>query len=104
MTLKVETTIKESVFTIILKGLIDYSTVDEFNSFQVPENVSRIIVSFKEVDFIDSTGIGSVLTLIHFASDHDIQVEFVDLDDSTRELFETIGVFKVMEALLKEGR
>lgn len=102
MTLKVETAVHGTLFTVTLSGLFDYSTIDDF-SFDIPAGISKIAVNFAEVDFIDSTGIGSILGIIHMASEKSLEVEFTGLNESTRVLFETLGVFKVMEALLKEG-
>ncbi|PYE48828.1 STAS domain-containing protein [Paenibacillus barcinonensis] len=101
MHLQVETVFEESEYTIMLKGLVDYSTIDQF-SFHPPEQTSQITLDLSEVEFIDSTGIGTILSVIHYAGERQIGVEFEGLNDATQELFETLGVFKIMEALLRE--
>ncbi|TVY08079.1 STAS domain-containing protein [Paenibacillus cremeus] len=102
MSLKIEASINASTFMLKLFGLMDYSTIDGFK-LDIPENIDKIQIDFTNIDFIDSTGIGSLISIIYTAEERGLDVEFTGLNDSTRDLFETVGVFRIMEALLKGG-
>lgn len=102
MNLEMKEEIKGSTLFVRIIGLMDYSTVDNFK-VDFPDNINKIVVDFSGLDFIDSTGIGSILSIIHTASDRGLDVEFAGLNEGTRELFDTVGVYRVMEALLRGG-
>ncbi|NHN35421.1 STAS domain-containing protein [Paenibacillus agricola] len=102
MNLEIQKEVKDSVLFIKIIGLMDYSTVDSFK-VEFPNNLNKIVVDFSGLDFIDSTGIGSILSIIHTASDRGVDVKFEGLNENTRELFDTVGVYRVMEALLRGG-
>lgn len=100
MTFELLVEVKESTYLVKLTGLMDYSTVDGFE-FQIPEDVSKVVVDFSELDFIDSTGIGAILSIIHAAFERDVYLEFVGLNEIVKDLFRTVGVFDIMKALQK---
>ena len=86
-----------------LDGVLDYSTVDTFDFFsKTKEFVTELEVDFSELEFIDSTGIGAILSILHSASSLNAKVDFVGMTDDTKELFETIGVFEIKKSLLGE--
>lgn len=60
-----------------------------------------MIISFLELEFIDSTGIGAILEVIHLANKNGIIVQLEDLSDDAREIFDIIGVFQIQESLRK---
>lgn len=95
--------VRETTFFVKLTGLMDYSTVDNFQ-VDIPDNITHIVIDFSGLDFIDSTGIGSILSIIYAAGERGIGVEFIGLNQDTQELFETVGVYRVKEALLKGGQ
>lgn len=103
MTFRAEKEMKESTLFIQIMGVMDYSTIESFQ-IEIPENADKIAVDFSGLEFIDSTGIGSILTLIYEARDRNKDIEFEGLNHEVRELFETVGVFRIMEALRRGGR
>jgi|GEM_PF-999574 len=103
MSFETQTEVRGAVLFVKLIGLMDYSTVDNMK-LEIPEHIRKIVVDFSRMDFIDSTGIGSLLSVIYTAGERNLDVEFEGLNDSTRELFETVGVFRIMEALLNGER
>jgi anti-anti-sigma factor len=100
MTLEIVQEIKGSTFVLHIIGLMDYSTIDRFH-VDIPSGISSVLVDFGELDFIDSTGIGSVLSLIFAAKEQNIAIRFEGLNETVRDVFDTVGVFGIMEALQK---
>ncbi len=89
---------KKQIFK--LKGILDFSTVDSFDvdshSFEMIEEFE---VDFSELEFIDSTGIGAILSILHKASSLNADVQFSGMSLETIDLFETIGVFDIKKSL-----
>ena len=103
MTFRAEKEMIESTLSIQIMGVMDYSTIDLFQ-IEIPENADKIKVDFSGLEFIDSTGIGAILILIYEARDRNKDIELAGLNHEVRELFETVGVFRIMEALRRGGR
>jgi stage II sporulation protein AA (anti-sigma F factor antagonist) len=102
MTLSIKKEIKESTLFVQIIGLMDYSTMDDFQ-LEIPSSVTKVVIDFTDLDFIDSTGIGAILGIIYSTKESDRNVEFIGLNQTVIDLFETIGVFRVMEALKRTG-
>jgi anti-anti-sigma factor len=94
---------KGSTLYVKIIGLMDYSTIDRFQ-LDIPDHIAKLVVDFSALDFIDSSGIGAVLSIIYYASERDLSVEFEGLHHTVSELFETVGVFRIMETLQKRGQ
>jgi anti-anti-sigma factor len=104
MQLTISKKIEESTLIFHIQGVMDYSTISDADELtQLPECINCVIVDFSELEFIDSTGIGSIIGLLHTAFEKNKDVTFRGLNDDAREVFETVGVFRIMEALRKEG-
>ncbi|WP_284036401.1 STAS domain-containing protein [Neobacillus sp. 114] len=105
MYLTIKHFIEDTTQHIKLRGLLDFSTVDAFNFVEkIPEHIASIDVDFSELEFIDSTGIGAIISILHKANSLGAEVDFIGMSEETKELFETIGVFDIKESLLGEGR
>lgn len=104
MLLKVNSFVVGTKQVFKLNGVLDYSTVDTFDFFnKTKEFVTELEIDFSELDFIDSTGIGAILSILHSASSLNAKVSFVGMSEDTKRLFETIGVFEIKKSLLGEG-
>ncbi|MFC7686970.1 STAS domain-containing protein [Ureibacillus sp. GCM10028918] len=104
MLLNVDSFVVDTKQVFKLNGVLDYSTVDTFDFFnKTKESVTELEVDFSELDFIDSTGIGAILSILHSASNLNAKVNFVGMSDDTKQLFDTIGVFEIKKSLLGEG-
>lgn len=104
MLLKVDSYVIDRKQIFKLGGVLDYSTVDTFDFLKKTEEfVTELEVDFSELDFIDSTGIGAILSILHSASSLNAKVIFVGMSEDTKQLFETIGVFEIKKSLLGEG-
>ncbi|WP_010649923.1 STAS domain-containing protein [Oceanobacillus massiliensis] len=99
-------TIKDKTCRIFVSGILDYATMEAFNEKirLIDEGTDKVIINFEGLEFIDSTGIGSIINLVHEANDKQFQVELEGINDEVSVLFETIGVFQILETLQKEGK
>lgn len=100
--LKVE---QDSVCTLHVSGLLDYSTmgsfIEEVHSIKI--GTKRVVINFEGLEFIDSTGIGAIINLAHEANEKQFKVELSGISEENEALFNMIGVFEIMEALQMEG-
>lgn len=104
MLLTVESNLDGTVQNIGMKGILDISTVDSFEFVnEIPDFVTEFRIDFSDLEFIDSTGIGAILSILHKASHLGASVTFNGISEETKDLFETIGVFEIKKSLLKEG-
>ncbi|WP_419882328.1 STAS domain-containing protein [Peribacillus sp. B-H-3] len=100
-------TVNKEIFqtTVILKiiGILDISTINGILPFLELENeVEKLIFDFSDLEFIDSTGIGIIIEAIYQSQEVNFTIELKGLDEETREIFETVGVFKILEAIQRE--
>jgi anti-anti-sigma factor len=101
--LTINSNIDGTVQYIGMKGILDFSTVDSFDFVnEAPDFITGFIVDFSDLEFIDSTGIGAILSILHKASSLGGTVTFNGMSEETKDLFDTIGVFDIKKSLLKE--
>ncbi|WP_110943569.1 STAS domain-containing protein [Virgibacillus senegalensis] len=105
-TVKVTKEMKGNVCTLRVFGILDFSTMEPFvkEVQSIEYEVSKVIVDFEKLEFIDSTGIGAIINLVHAANSKKFTVEFIKMGEEIMELFDTIGVFTIMESLLEKDR
>jgi anti-anti-sigma factor len=101
--LEIKREINNSTLLLKITGLMDYSTIEGFEP-NIPEKITNIIVDFSELDFIDSSGIGAVLSILYESKEHGASVKFMGLNETVTQLFDTVGVFQIMKALHWEGK
>ncbi|MFX3673193.1 MAG: STAS domain-containing protein [Paenisporosarcina sp.] len=105
MNVKVFKVEEESVCTLHVSGVLDYATmgtfIEEVHSIKV--GTSKVIINFEGLEFIDSTGIGAIINLVHEANEKRFKVELEGISEENEVLFSMIGVFEIIEALQMEG-
>lgn len=104
MSLSVETDKQNNVITIKLTGILDISTASLFNQREIQlEDIDLMLIDFSQLVFIDSTGIGFILDILYLSEDQGFPIRFSGLKDDVKEIFETVGVFKILETLQRGG-
>lgn len=106
MSLNVEIYQENGKGTIKINGVLDIVTMDYFLSQleHLNENeLTSLSVDFSQLEFIDSTGIGAIMELIYLSQEKKFSVRLEGMDDATREIFDIIGVFTILETFQKEG-
>lgn len=104
MQVTIRKSITDDVCTIGIAGVLDYSTIDlcEDQILDMPDEAKRIIIDFAELEFTDSTGIGAIINLIYLAKEKNIDIEFLSLNEEIADVFETVGVFRIIAAFKEE--
>lgn len=87
--------------TLKFSGILDYSTMDTFieKVRSIKTDTKNVVIDFTELEFIDSTGIGAIINLVHEANEKDFLVELVGISPENEALFNMIGVFDIIETL-----
>jgi len=105
MEVNVQRVEEDSVCTLHVSGVLDYSTmgtfIEEVQSIKL--GIHRVIINFEGLDFIDSTGIGAIINLVHEANEKKFKVELDGISEENQILFSMIGVYEIIEALQMEG-
>lgn len=102
--LKVKKMTGGNVCNLQVSGVLDYATMDPFVSEirSVEPDVKQVVIDFSGLEFIDSTGIGAIINLVHEAKAKNFTVKLEGISQETGELFETIGVFEIIKTLQQE--
>ncbi|GIM45555.1 hypothetical protein DNHGIG_11040 [Collibacillus ludicampi] len=87
-----------------VNGVLDITTIDVFSSKidEIPSNFSSLVIDLSNLEFIDSTGIGAIMELIYLAQEKRFKIHLEGMDETTKQIFEIVGLFTILEALQKE--
>lgn len=102
--LTVNSELKGTSYIVQLEGELDIGTVDTLNEhvdLLAQANYSSVLIDFSKLVFIDSTGIGAILRVIYLGRDKAFMVELDGMNSNINEIFETVGVMRVLTALQK---
>ena len=78
-------------------------TVDEVSEFRTEinslVNMGRIdfVIDFSECDFIDSTGLGALVSVYKKCAEHDGKIKLISLNAEVKKLFELTRLDRVFE-------
>ena len=88
-----------------LRGILDFATIGVFNERAMawPPDVEAVTIDFSGLEFTDSTGIGAVIGAIYAASERGASVRFVGISEPIYDIFQTVGVFHILQTLQKGG-
>ncbi|MDW7675325.1 MAG: STAS domain-containing protein [Bacillota bacterium] len=98
--LKVVKEQQELNIMFILSGELDMSTgdyLDKLVNDQDFSNISKISFCLTRLEFIDSTGIGQLITYYRQYSNEGINVEIINDNPEIEEVLELIGLREIME-------
>lgn len=85
-----------------LAGKIDFSNASVFEEL-LKDNLidtKKILLDFSEISFIDSTGVGSLISVIKRGSTRGILFEIANVPEGIHEIFEIIGVYEVVDSFI----
>jgi len=94
MGLAIKKELEGSTVILSLHGVLDISTTNQIDSYL--ENLEKIdvfVFDFSELEFIDSTGIGSILNAIYLSQDYDFKIS-----EMTHQVFEMVGLYQIVNA------
>lgn len=101
MSLQAELEHYRNVLIVRLRGELDHHTADVVR-FKMEEAISRgvsdhIILSLKELQFMDSSGLGVILGRYKQVKSRGGKMVVCDVNPSVHRLFEMSGLFKILE-------
>jgi stage II sporulation protein AA (anti-sigma F factor antagonist) len=86
--------------TLTLGGEIDHHTCDEIKKtadYEIQRlSPKKIIFDFKNVRFMDSSGIGMLIGRYKLILRYGGQAEMINLSKDVRRIFEMTGIFKII--------
>ena len=81
---------------IKLSGEIDMSNVKEIKDKILELKLSEIILDFKDVTYLDSAGIGMLISLHKTAQLKSGSLEIINIENKIKKLFEMVGLNKIL--------
>lgn len=97
--MKVELSKQGKIGVLKTIGRLDASNEKEFkDKFQsYLEETVYFIMDFSELDFIDSTGLGAIISSLKKVAELDGDIYIANLQDKPRMLFEITRAYKIFE-------
>ncbi len=80
----------ESLFVVRLKGNFTIEDINHFKGKTAPlvkSPVETILVSFMDLEYVDSSGIGSLILLINTAKNQGINVILYNIQEEIKNVF-----------------
>jgi len=100
MSLNIEVKKEDSQLSLYVKGILDISTVHIFDSYLTDlQNIDVLVIDFSALEFIDSTGVGSIINTIYLCQDKKFKMILQGIDEEIHHVFETVGLYKVLDAV-----
>lgn len=97
--LTIEKEVQNVTAILKIKGLIDITTTNIIDLYMDDiGNVETVLIDFSSLEFIDSTGIGSIMNAIYLSKEKNFKLKLQGIDEITNEVFETVGLYDILEA------
>jgi anti-anti-sigma factor len=89
---------------LTINGILDITTTNIVSSFlDNIEDIEVLIFDFSGLDFIDSTGIGSIINAIYLAKEKNFRLKLQGMNELTHTVFEAVGLYDVLIAIQEEA-
>ncbi|MCP4680249.1 MAG: STAS domain-containing protein [Deltaproteobacteria bacterium] len=89
-----------NVFVLFLSGKLDALTASQMKPVMKElesENAMKIVLDFKDLTLIDSSGIGAVVSIFKQARSKGGEVKIAGLHEQPKEVFEILNLHKAMD-------
>ncbi|MFD1676602.1 STAS domain-containing protein [Alicyclobacillus fodiniaquatilis] len=96
---ELRTNLEDETIKLMLVGALDMNGVDIFEDEMSKiefQNVRKVYIDFTGVDFIDSTGIGSIVNSLHLFGRQGVDYELLHVSDEIQEVFAIIGLEDIL--------
>jgi anti-anti-sigma factor len=89
---------KKTIFS--MNGTLDITTTNIVNShLEEIDEIELLIFDFSKLEFIDSTGIGSILNAIYLSQEKNFKLKLQGINEMTHHVFEMVGIYQIMNAI-----
>jgi anti-anti-sigma factor len=103
MALKVEKEVHEQTLILKIKGVLDISTTNVIEPYlEQICHIETVILDFSGLEFIDSTGIGVIMNAIFLSKEKKFRLRLQGMNELTNNVFQTVGLYQVLEAVQEE--
>jgi anti-anti-sigma factor len=103
MNLIVNKETKSYITILSLKGILDISTSAVIEKcLEEVKDIKELIIDFSNLEFIDSTGIGSIINAVYLSKEKSFKLKLQGVNELTNQVFETIGLYQIIEAIQGE--
>jgi stage II sporulation protein AA (anti-sigma F factor antagonist) len=96
----IQTAVVEGVYVVRLQGELDHHAVE-----QIRDDIERglakteyraLVISFRGIDFMDSSGLGLILGRYRSVMQHGGRMALCEVSPMLRKLFELSGLLKIL--------
>lgn len=97
--------IENDVCIISLEGKLIESRIDQLEDFlsQLPDkNVKGGILNLKNVDYMDSSGMGGIIFIQNFFKNQNLQLVLCEMNRSIEEIFDMASLDQIIKAYKTE--
>lgn len=103
MSLTVRKDVQGGTTIFTLKGILDISTSNVIDPYLDDlGDINILVLDFSELEFIDSTGIGSIINAIYLTQEKNFTLKLQGIDELTHQVFETVGLYQILNAIQEE--
>ncbi|WML49526.1 STAS domain-containing protein [Neobacillus sp. PS3-34] len=103
MSLTVRKDVQGGTTIFTLKGILDISTSSVIDPYLDDlGDINILVLDFSELEFIDSTGIGSIINAIYLTQEKNFTLKLQGIDELTHQVFETVGLYQILNAIQEE--
>ncbi|WP_096156846.1 MULTISPECIES: STAS domain-containing protein [Bacillus] len=103
MGLTIKKEVEGSMVTFYLNGVLDITTSNAMDQYlQDTTEIDTLVFDLTEIEFIDSTGIGLIINTVYVSQEKHFKVRLQGVDELTNEVFETVGLYQILEAMQGE--
>jgi len=94
--MNIEVGCKEDIAFLKLLGELDMSTVNPLKEefLKIKDEYKKVVFDFSEVAFVDSTGVGSIIKLLHDNSK--VKYAITNLQDDVQEIFDILNLQEIL--------
>jgi anti-anti-sigma factor len=90
----------DRTFVIALRGEVDYTTAQQFreevSTLLAGGELRVLVIDLKEVSFLDSTGVGTLVVASRICADFGVRMLLRDVNPFIARLFSVLGVSDVL--------
>jgi anti-anti-sigma factor len=81
-------------------GTLDITTTNIVNSLlEEIDEIELLIFDFSNLEFIDSTGIGSILNAIYLSQEKNFKLKMQGINEITHQVFEMVGIYQILDSV-----
>lgn len=100
--------IKGNILIVYLKGELDHhmskNIKDEIDYVVIKNNINKIIFDFRNVTFMDSSGIGMIIGRYNVIKNSDGRVGIVNINSKLKRIFDMSGIFSIIDIFEDEKK